>query len=309
LHSATPTTGECLRLLDREERGEALTDDEKVAVAKIQARLPREYKRATPELLDALGPFCAYCEMRINDPTQLEHAIPKGPYPMFALTWDNFLPACIGCNSRKNNQPLRATVEASYLTAPPWTHDDYLQAIRKRAYRWPDDDKTHGFFAVRLFSEDRAKRWQSIPDDGSVADGVVIVKPASVTRGEVRASVPAVGRRNRRVAAFVVDLGGDARTAAMIALCGLRRPPVAGDASDRRTLYRTVAWFDALRALRPLVGSPAPNLAFGYVLALYHSGFYWTWLSVAELLGADVLAAFLEATSGVFPGTDATRLP
>src|SRR5436190_10561742 len=81
LGSATPATQDCLELLDKVQRGEPFTADQKVAAGKILARLPRHYKQAMPAMIDTLGPYCAYCEMRLDDPIQLEHALPKGPYP------------------------------------------------------------------------------------------------------------------------------------------------------------------------------------------------------------------------------------
>lgn len=57
---------------------------------------------AKPELLARLGEFCSYCECH-GSPQQLhvEHIYPQKPHPEKSKVWDNFLLACVTCNTYK----------------------------------------------------------------------------------------------------------------------------------------------------------------------------------------------------------------
>lgn len=59
-----------------------------------------KYQDAEPYLEQRLGPYCSFCEMRINQALAVEHKESK--HSGGALTdWDNLLLACTYCNSRK----------------------------------------------------------------------------------------------------------------------------------------------------------------------------------------------------------------
>ncbi len=62
-----------------------------------------DYRDAFPELSARLGPFCSYCERVIPTNLAVEHIQPKGlaQYAPLAGRWDNFLLACVNCNSTK----------------------------------------------------------------------------------------------------------------------------------------------------------------------------------------------------------------
>ena len=48
---------------------------------------------------------CAYCETQINrTSTNIEHYRPKSLYYFLAYSWDNLLPICNMCNSKKSNR-------------------------------------------------------------------------------------------------------------------------------------------------------------------------------------------------------------
>jgi hypothetical protein len=62
------------------------------------------YEDAKPELVSRLGPYCSYCERRVATNLAVEHIQPKdGPHGQPALEgrWENFLLACVNCNSTK----------------------------------------------------------------------------------------------------------------------------------------------------------------------------------------------------------------
>lgn len=68
-----------------------------------------KYEDAKPFLLSRLGPFCSYCERRIATPLAVEHIQPKG-LPLYAhleKQWENFLLACVNCNSTKGDKDVQ----------------------------------------------------------------------------------------------------------------------------------------------------------------------------------------------------------
>lgn len=307
-----PTTVRCLALVDDEISGRPLTADEKSAAAAIRRRISQAYRPAAPYLLDDLGHYCSYCELPLHDPAQLEHAMPKSQYPTFSLDWTNFLPACIGCNSRKNDQPLRSVIAARLPTEPPPIPSAYFDEVRTRAYRWPDLDDVVGFFGTQLIWRDENDDWQPVPAAASVSADARQVRPMNVVEGNVLADIPALGLSNVAVAAIVFNEapGGDDRTDEMIKMCGLAREPIPTDSADRRTLFRTEAWFRAVRTLAPMAAGPVPATLSPSVLDLIETtGFYWVWLSVATRISPAVLRLVVDETASTIPGTDASRLP
>jgi uncharacterized protein (TIGR02646 family) len=83
-----------------------------------------EYTAARGELIARIGEYCSFCESRVNASLAVEHILPKSHHPEHELDWDNFLLACVNCNSTKGDQPIN-------------TGD----------YYWPDRDNT-----VRAFT-------------------------------------------------------------------------------------------------------------------------------------------------------------
>ncbi len=60
------------------------------------------YGDARPDLVSRLGMYCSYCERRISTNLAVEHIQPKSLPPCAVLVWDNFLLACVNCNSAKS---------------------------------------------------------------------------------------------------------------------------------------------------------------------------------------------------------------
>jgi uncharacterized protein (TIGR02646 family) len=81
-------------------------------------------------LIERLGQYCSYCEMKLDSALAVEHVQPKQPEGSSTVikerevSWDNFLLACPNCNSTKGRLDV--------------VLDDYL---------WPHKDNT--FFALR----------------------------------------------------------------------------------------------------------------------------------------------------------------
>ncbi len=63
------------------------------------------YQEARPELMERLGEYCSYCERRVGASLAVEHIEPRHHASHRALDWDNFLLACVNCNSTKGAQP------------------------------------------------------------------------------------------------------------------------------------------------------------------------------------------------------------
>ena len=67
-----------------------------------------EYEDAGPSLISRLGRYCSYCERRIATNLAVEHIQPKGlpKYAALERTWNNFLLACVNCNSTKGDDDV-----------------------------------------------------------------------------------------------------------------------------------------------------------------------------------------------------------
>ncbi|HYO51479.1 HNH endonuclease [Archangium sp.] len=91
-------------------------------------RLFSEYAMARGELIRRMGEYCSFCESKINASLAVEHVLPKIHHPERKLDWNNFLLACVNCNSTKGDDDLQL--------------EDYF---------WPDSDNTARAFA---YSED-----------------------------------------------------------------------------------------------------------------------------------------------------------
>jgi len=78
-----------------------------------------KYQDAGSDLQSRLGDYCSYCERQIETNIAVEHVQPKALVPALQTSWDNFLLACVHCNSSKGDTPINLL--------------DYL---------WPDCDNT-----------------------------------------------------------------------------------------------------------------------------------------------------------------------
>ena len=79
-----------------------------------------EYGEARPLLISRIGDYCSYCENQITN-LAVEHVQPKNHNQHLALSWSNFLLACINCNSIKGHEPIITT---NYYWAD--LHNTYL---------------------------------------------------------------------------------------------------------------------------------------------------------------------------------------
>lgn len=68
-----------------------------------------QYKDYKPFLVNDLGIYCSYCERKIGTMLAVEHKQPEKKYPHLILNWDNFLLACVNCNSAKIDKDVTLT--------------------------------------------------------------------------------------------------------------------------------------------------------------------------------------------------------
>lgn len=67
-----------------------------------------DYRKAFPDLVSRLGPYCSFSERRIPTNLAVEHIQPKAlpAYAKLIGRWDNFLLACVNCNSTKGDRDV-----------------------------------------------------------------------------------------------------------------------------------------------------------------------------------------------------------
>jgi uncharacterized protein (TIGR02646 family) len=63
-----------------------------------------EYADARGDLFDRLGRYCSFCERPIKAGLAVEHVLAKSRRPKLERSWDNFLLACVNCNSTKGQK-------------------------------------------------------------------------------------------------------------------------------------------------------------------------------------------------------------
>jgi uncharacterized protein (TIGR02646 family) len=77
------------------------------------------YRDAAEPLRTAIDEYCSYCERWIPTNLAIEHIQPKSIHLSLLNSWDNFLFACVNCNSSKGSTP-----------------------VQLQDYYWPDSDNT-----------------------------------------------------------------------------------------------------------------------------------------------------------------------
>jgi len=98
-------------------------EKEAVLADKDMVKTYTKYQNAKRDLIDQIGNYCVYCNMRLPTSLAVEHVQPKKRQGHLELSWDNFLLACINCNSSKGNKDINET--------------------NLNDYYWPDIHNTH----------------------------------------------------------------------------------------------------------------------------------------------------------------------
>ncbi len=67
----------------------------------------KNYGGAKPYLIENIGKYCSYCEIKLNHSSaEVEHIKTKKDYPSLKLKWKNFLLACKNCNTIKGKTDI-----------------------------------------------------------------------------------------------------------------------------------------------------------------------------------------------------------
>lgn len=79
------------------------------------------YRNWRRHLIDRIGFYCSFCNMRLNDSPQVEHVTAQDLDPSLELEWSNMLLACGPCNRSKSAIPCPPTTH--YM---PESHNTHL---------------------------------------------------------------------------------------------------------------------------------------------------------------------------------------
>jgi hypothetical protein len=282
------------------------------------------YKTAAGPLATAVGPFCSYCETAIPGLLEVEHVAPKASYPTLMTTWANFLLSCGPCNNKKSENPDRA---AAAVNPPPpaldpstGTDTAFYDKIRNM-YAWPDWwNGTFQFFPIDFqMSPDNGATWQSmsLADASNLQDNYLVSQDLN-TRA-IRADIVHGGQQYANVLVAAVVLPWDQN---LVQLCGLNNPGNTGGNKtyDRRLYNRTLAWFQILEVMRPLMNIDDEQTFLQLWPIIQYSsastGFWSLWVTLLSQyndfdnpphsLGYWLFASANAAT--FYPGTNATNI-
>lgn len=318
----TPTVDECSDFLLDFVKG--LRDENqsntKMATG-IESRFEDMYKTAALKLLARMNNYCSYCENIITTYLEVEHTVPKDPYPTYTVIWKNFLVGCGPCNQLKSNDPSRGKVEKWLNNYDP-TEAEYYDCIRVTNYVWPDlDNKSYRLMPSELwYFSDSANDWKTLPAPGNMDLNNVVTKLDPANR-EITASINHSGTvLTRKVQMRIRNQSELKLSHTTIYNCQLNLNGNPNNTNDRRVYMRTEAYFAAVRLLKRLSDAIVSQSVFdlfwpGYTEMAKSLGFYSVFLRVlkgrTDPSGNDLQARFIADTNiaGFFPNTNLANLP
>ena len=128
----------------------------------------RPYTTAKRDLIEAIGPYCSYCERNILSGGAVEHKQPKSKVRSLEYSWDNFLLGCINCNSIKGSADVNDANIRDFVW--PDTDDTYhmiqydpVTLMPSPADNLSDEDKERVSRLIGLVGLDRP-----VPKEGSL---------------------------------------------------------------------------------------------------------------------------------------------
>ena len=300
---------------DRKARQIGLSQAEKTVKKVISDRIGDLYRAAGPWLLQRLGAYCSYCESGLPGQLDVEHTMPKDPYPLLCLSWDNFLVGCTACNSVKRNNPDRATARNHLQNngTPNPAIGDYYRLIRQENYIWPDlTALSYRAMPIWFYYLDAAGMPHLLHYIDAVHRAVRIV--AKDPHGQqIRADVVDGPVLHQNVPVFAVPGYAHPRGLDMINLCGLHR--TGGTITDRRVFNRTEVWLRAAVNINRVLQAQTQaqlDVMWDMLLDLARSsGFYSVWLALLAAAQPAWAPLFVQQTNNwqYFPGTNTAHLP
>ncbi|WP_054470113.1 HNH endonuclease, partial [Planktothricoides sp. SR001] len=114
------------------------------------------YKKAKPDLICRLGPYCSYCETKLEARyLNVEHKLPKSLHPSLRGDWGNFLLACGSCNDAKSDKDIE-------LDDVYWPEIDNTSSIFEYQYQEREDREKIVIIKVNSnlseYQQDKAQR-------------------------------------------------------------------------------------------------------------------------------------------------------
>jgi HNH endonuclease len=292
------------------------------------------YGSAAVPLVQGIGAFCSYCESPLKGNIDVEHVMPKTPFPAGSVAWENLLLACTMCNSIKGDDPSRDWVVTNLLNnIEPTNESGYYAAIRGYAV-WPDNNQA-AYAAmkplIKAANLNQPGQWSPVSFPFRTGQSVASVNyttkvvtasmyaanGTTLTQASVAVMLPAITVQTHTGQVLATQ----AQAQKIIYECSLNQTQPTS-IYDRRVINRTVAWFQALNALATLnsVVNSAPvfDRVWSMTLALAANvGFFSVWMNVLYSSNAvdpnnqGLATRFVNeacGAAGVFPNTDTTYL-
>jgi 5-methylcytosine-specific restriction endonuclease McrA len=304
----------------------SMTDKVKAIKDTLNSKLAKIYGTSAGPLEGQLGRFCSFCEHYYQSGLAVEHVVPKAPYPLFYLAWDNFLICCPVCNSNKSSKPPR---NDALFTPKPADEAGYYTEIRAN-YLWPQ-------WYSDVFR--RTKPVFEYLDQGTwyVVDYPVQYQTELKNADKVTRTITAdVYSYDGNQDAWYFDVPvrvkvtpNNDESTNMVNLVALNKPSSndkkPGAEADIRLWSRTEHWFKVLEALTLLKDAKASQFDGFWkmmMMSVQQPGLYSVWVTVIDLLGpggswvvpnttTSVMSKFLAqiVDQAYFPGTDTDNTP
>lgn len=272
-------------------------------------KLENIYPEARRDLIANLDEVCSYCGMPVRDDAHIEHVLPKSYFPAQVLLWNNFLLACRDCNSKKSNTPSGAAND---------TQADYA---------WPHINLHASMISYRLVSYTQYQVQQNyrkpiISEFIKTGELIRLIHKGEVsiempTRETPEVVISGVLNANLAVMAFT-NVPEVRRTVEY--MLELNRYTGAKDVSDRRLIERTLAWIQAVDAVRNLyivqgvAGVVLKAMLEQVADTILATGFWSVWAMVFVVEASNILPhdalLFIKnyLLSNAFSGTSTSRL-
>jgi len=230
--------------------------EKNAAVRSLKKKLAKLYRPANRHLSAQLGDYCSYCEIHYpGHAIDVEHKIPKAPYPLRTLWWANFLQGCGRCNSAKGQRPSRANAIAwSGVVGPT---ENQIMAAALAHYFWPE------------LTPDSFRRLSYQLCDGFNGYAVIPIAQAANRQNSLQSFNNYQVRANVQLAALAaltlnrhveVTVGGSAIAAGMAPETAAQLTNTGLDVqASARAGYRTRTWFRVTGQMNIIFSSIYPN--------------------------------------------------
>lgn len=291
----------------------------------IKGSMAKRYQKAARHLITATGAYCAYCESPVQQGMQVEHLIPKAIFTTTSLSWDNFLPSCGPCNTKKGARPNDMDIAGLPFPPPaaPVPPDAAYDTQVLQAIKTPGNvllPNTAGRPFRNLpsklrFFDTTTNTWQDVGTP-AMYDIAITVVTVDYTNQSIIASLPnAPSFLNIAVAVDPINpaalLLND-----MVGLNDFGNPRIM---YDRRVIRRTDVWCTVLDLLSQIANARTQadlNLIVANIYNLAQTMGCWSiWAQILDqfiMPGVPDTLGYLFAHDPIinrtFPGTDLNNL-